>query len=397
MSSIQSSGFPLVFKVRPDLAPPGLPEPAAGRTEVLTQVRALEGMQKEAVVWLGPGHGWRMVSDEGPYLNGTDLAPFPLGFFAAGLQFSLMSRLVRAARGLGVLLRSLRVEQETCYTMEGSFLRGDAAGGAAPVQVLLHLESDAAPQAVAGLVRLGESGSAGHALMRDVLHNAFSLSLCGRDVALPGLRRPTRARPASHDPGLLHPDGDAGAAPEILAKVEAADAVHGVEGGAGSSLKAEQRRTLRVRGEAHLQDRLRMETTVRLFQPIGSSFRFACDESVARGGGGSAPPPEAYLAAGIGFCYMTQLGRYAHILKQPLDRYGIVQQNTFREEGLAATGSLTAVAGAFDTHVSIESALSEEQARDLVRMGEQTCFLHAAMRGSYPSIVRARLNGVKLD
>ncbi len=397
MPSIQSSGFPLVFKVRPDHAPPFLPGPSVGRTEVLTEVRALEGMQKEAVVWLGPGPAWRLVSDEGPYLNGTDLAPFPLGFFAAGLQFSLMSRLLRAAGELGVRLRSLSLEQDNCYTMEGSFLRGDAVGGAMPAEVLLRIESDAGRDASARLVRLAEAGSAGHALMREALHNTFSLALNGREVELPGLRRSGRARPAPRDPDRLAPDTDPRVAPDIIRKVEAAPAVHGVDGGAGSSLKAEQKRTLHVRGEGRVVAGLRMETTVRLFQPIGSSFRFVCDETEARGGGGSAPPPEAYIAAGTAFCYMTQLGRYAHIVKQTLERYGIVQQNTFHEEGSAAAGSLAAHADAFDTHVSLESSQSEEQARALVAMGERTCFLHAAMRGSHPSSVRAQLNGVELD
>ncbi len=397
MASIRGSGYPLVFKVGPDQAPNAVAEPSSGRTEVLTQVRALEGMQKEAVVWLRRGPAWRMVSDEGPYLNGTDLAPFPLGFFAAGLQFSLMSCLLRAARAIGVSFRSLSLEQDTRYTMEGSFLRGDAVGGAMPAEVLLRIESEAGPNTIALLVHLAEAGSAGHALMREVLHNTFSLALNGRAVELPGLRRSGQGRSAPRDLDRLAPDADPRVEPDIIRRVEAAQPVHGVDGGAGSSLKAEQRRTLHVRGEGRVVAGLRMETTVRLLQPIGSSFRFLCDDTETRGGGGCAPPPEAYLAAGTGFCYMTQLGRYAHIVKQALDGYAIVQQNAFSEEGSAEAGNLAAHAGAFDTQVSLESSQSEEQAAKLVTMGERTCFLHAAMRGSYPSSVRAQLDGVELD
>lgn len=38
----------------------------------------------------------------------------------------------------------------------------------------------------------------------------------------------------------------------------------------------------------------------------------------ASGGDGrdAAPSPLAYLAAGVAFCFMTQLGRYAEIMKE---------------------------------------------------------------------------------
>ena len=69
----------------------------------------MEGMQKEAIVHYGPtGTVWRMVSDEGPYLNGTDLAPFPLAFYTAGMAFSFMTELLRHARVHEVEIRFLR-------------------------------------------------------------------------------------------------------------------------------------------------------------------------------------------------------------------------------------------------------------------------------------------------
>ena len=95
MPSIESLGYPLVFGV----ADPREVEPdPAGRVSVRTEVCSLEGMQKEALVRVGTGRTWRMVSDEGPYLDGTDLAPFQLAFFSAGMQFSFLSQLVQGAR-----------------------------------------------------------------------------------------------------------------------------------------------------------------------------------------------------------------------------------------------------------------------------------------------------------
>lgn len=89
MSAIESSGFPLVFKA-------DAPDIDAVDAELGVEVlgRCLEGMQKEALVRVGESPPWRMVSDEGPYLEGTDLAPFPLAFFTPGCSshFSPSSR-----------------------------------------------------------------------------------------------------------------------------------------------------------------------------------------------------------------------------------------------------------------------------------------------------------------
>ena len=60
----------------------------------------LAGHQKEAIVYEGAGGPrWRLVSDEGKHLGGTDLAPFPLGFFNAGLHGDVVARLVTRAAG----------------------------------------------------------------------------------------------------------------------------------------------------------------------------------------------------------------------------------------------------------------------------------------------------------
>ena len=54
-----------------------------------TWVRSLSGFQKEALVRSAKtGDTWRLVSDEGPYLNGHDAAPCPLAFLSTGMAAS---------------------------------------------------------------------------------------------------------------------------------------------------------------------------------------------------------------------------------------------------------------------------------------------------------------------
>ncbi len=397
MPSIESSGFPLVFKVTEGS---GTPSPGSENAiAIKTEVRSLEGMQKEAVVTYEPGGTtWRLVSDEGPYLNGKDMAPFPLAFFTAGMQFSFLSQFLQGARAQDVPIEAASLVQDNFYSMEGSFLRGDATGGAKPAELRLKVQSSAPASKIEELARMAEASSPAQRLMRTQMQNTFSLNLNGRPLTINDLApspKPAKEAPVPHLENLR--PGSEDYLPDIITRVKKAEKRTGVEGGAGSSLQAEQKRTLHVHGEARWLGDMLMETLIQLHKPIGSSFRFVCDETETQGGKASAPPPLAYLGAGIGFCYMTQLGRYAHIKKQNLDSYSIVQKNVFRFDGDSNLGNRSAGIGPTDTQVFLEARFSEESdAPKLVSMGQQTCFLHAAMREEHPSQISVELNGEEL-
>ena len=69
MPSIESLNYPIVYKAVRDadwLLADGL--------SLRTEVRALEGMQKEALVSYSPTKTlWRMVSDEGPFRSAASI------------------------------------------------------------------------------------------------------------------------------------------------------------------------------------------------------------------------------------------------------------------------------------------------------------------------------------
>lgn len=396
--SIQSIGMPLVFKiVRAAVAEPeatATAETAAASdpeaVSVRVEARALEGMQKEALVHHAPTRTtWRLVSDEGPYLNGTDLAPFPLAFYAVGMATSYLSELERHAAALEVPLSSVRLEQDNFYTMQGSAIRGDMVGGALPTEITVSLVSNAPPERVAEILRLAAASSPAQSYMVDVLRSTFWLEANGRPIPVTGVAPCTSDHHA--DPAARFEDVRPAPAesylPEIITKQTGAEAVKGVEGGAGSSLKSEQKRTLHVHTQAWIRGDGLREAEVQLVKPIGSSFRFVSDERSQ-----AAPPSLGYLSAGVGFCYMTQLGRYAKIVKQDLGSYRIVQDNLFRPGQAGAPAEARPV----DTHLFISLKDSDEGAQRLLRMGEQTCFLHAAMRSSNRSRLSAKLNGQSL-
>lgn len=382
MASIQGSLHPLVFRVADPgaLGIGGLP-PSTG-IRVRTHARSLEGMQKEALVAYGPtGSVWRMVSDEGPYLNGTDLAPFPLAFFTVGMVCSFMSEIQALAGTRGIGLDDFELTQDNFYTMEGSSVLGTMTGGALPVELTAAVGSGADASAMTQLVSSAVAASPANGLLRADLASVFSLWHNGLPVAsdpAKSVRGEHLATPvdAFDRAGPVSPDRFA---PDIITKVESAKTVFG-EGGAGSSLKAEQKRTLHVRGICRPRSDGMKEVAIQLFKPIGSMFRFLADDSARFNGGERAPSGLAYLSAGIAFCYMTQIGRYAHILKHDLRSYRIVQDTRFSLPGASGGTQQAGSAQPVETHVDIDSGESDEAARKMVQVGEQTCFLHAACR-----------------
>jgi len=384
---------PLAF-IASTAMPPRAGTPA-GTIDLRTEIRALDGMQKEAVVLQRSPRGatWRLVSDEGPYLNGTDYAPYPLAFFAAGMQFCFLNQLAREAHAAGVGWGSVVVRLDNWYSMTGSALHGDMVGGARPADLLVELGSDAPPDVVARVVSVAAATSPALAVLRDPMNNTFSLVANGREVPLADLRAAPLAGVV--DPrdtfDALRPASPPTWWPEIITKLTAAGAVHGVSGGAGTSLQPQQKRILHVHSVGRMIDDARLETEVRLIHPIGSTFRFLGEGWRAEGHADSAPPALAYLAAGIGFCFMTQLGRYAHIVKQRVRAVRAVQDCAFQPRH---DGRWTA--RPVETHVFLDADEPDGAAARLVRMGEQTCFLHAAMRGGFQTRVRATLNGQEL-
>jgi hypothetical protein len=268
----------------------------------------------------------------------------------------------------------LEITQDNYYTMEGSALRGDMIGGVLPVEICVNVESAAAANDVQRLVALAEQSSPAQRYMTEPLVNTIALIHNGRTVPVKDVAESNGERP-NEPTGLieqLQPSPTNTYAEDIIIKLDSAESVFGVEGGAGSSLQATQKRTLHVRGVCTLRADGLKEVKIQLFKPLGSSFRFLGDDT----GQERAPSSLAYLAAGVGFCFMTQIGRYAHITKQDLKAYSIVQDTIYQ------IGQASSRAEPVDTHTFLQTGEPDEVAQKTLSMNERTCFLHAAMRGS---------------
>jgi hypothetical protein len=161
-------------------------------------------------------------------------------------------------------------------------------------------------------------------------------------------------------------------------------------GFAGSSLAEDQNRVLHVRGICSVGPDGVKRVEQQLFNPHGSIFHFLCDEAPGNGGQGLAPDAASYISAGIAFCFMTQLGRYARIARKDLRDYRIAQDTHFSLGGASSGTGTAGEAGPVETHLELESAEHDDFARSALDMSEQTCFLHALCRTRLRTRVRVR-------
>lgn len=382
-------GLPIFFRIgtADELALP-LPANRHGQS-IRVWARSLTEMQKEAIVVSAQsGTAWRLASDEGPYLNGFDSAPCPLSFLTTGMVAAYTNELYALAGRRGIAVNDLTLVQDNYYSMEGSALKGTMVGGALPVELKVQIDADADDDVLEDLVTQAIAASPLTALMRDAHRSRFTLTLNGREFGTD--RVATVDEPVPPDPAQYFSELRPAAAdsPDLIRRIEAVEAEQGVEGGAGSSLKATQSRTLHLRGTCRrLQDGSK-EVIQELFRPLGSTWRHVTDEAPGFGGTGLAPDAMTYAAAGIAFCFMTQLGRYAKITRKHLDAYDVVQDTHFSPGSASCGSGKPVVADPVETHVYLDSDEGEEFARAALAMGEQTCFLHAFCRTALETRVR---------
>ena len=142
----------------------------------------------------------------------------------------------------------------------------------------------------------------------------------------------------------------------------------------GSSLSDEQDRRLNIGAVATLREDGIKDIQQMQYSPYGTSFRFLSSED------GRAPDANTLISAGIGFCFMTQFGRFVSMLKLDLPDYRIVQDTHFSPGGASGGTGKAGEADPIETHVYLKTSESDETAQEMLDISEQTCFLHAFCR-----------------
>lgn len=373
---IGTSGLAPFFKLA-NANEVGIDAPANRKGDALrTWVRSLSGFQKEALVCSAKtGDTWRLVSDEGPYLSGHDAAPCPLAFLSAGMVASFMNEIIALAEKQGVEIRKLKLIQDNYYTMKGSMPKRTMVGGAENIELQVEIDCDLDDAALNDFLINATYASPLNGLMRGQLDSLFKLCKNGAELPtakateLDGALFPdpgnhfAKSTPTASDLPLMAPVGP----------TPKKDVVKGTATG-GSSLSDEQDRRLNIGAVAVLREDGIKDIQQMQYSPYGTSFRFLSSED------GRAPDANTLISAGIGFCFMTQFGRFVSMLKLDLPDYRIVQDSHFSLGGASGGTGKAGEADPLETHVYLETGEGDATAQEMLDISEQTCFLHAFCR-----------------
>ena len=196
--TIDMHGDPLAFRLRQGRA--RSPLLSGGRDVIKIEARQMAGHQKEAVVTEGAdGTAWRLTSDEGKHLRGTDLAPFPLAFFNAGMQGDLYGRIRTFAAARNIALDDVEIRITNHYWLTGSFIHGTGEGHAEAPDIEVRMQSGASTETISALVAAAMNASPAIALLRTpLLGNTFALYVNGRRRQVAGVVN--SASPDAGDP-----------------------------------------------------------------------------------------------------------------------------------------------------------------------------------------------------
>lgn len=379
--TIDMHGDPLAFRLRQGSG--RSPLLGGGRDTIKVEARQMAGHQKEAVVTEGAdGSSWRLTSDEGKHLRGTDLAPFPLGFFNAGLQSDLFGRIRALAATRNIVLDNVEIRVANHYWLTGSFIHGTGEGHAESPDIDVHVQSGASTETIKALVAAATDASPAIAFLRTPLSgNTFALYINGRRRKVDGVANSQSAdagdpyRVYARAPRPLDPDERR----DLIEKTGRVE--QGTPEPASATVTNKLIRNVLGEGKSLGRDGI-YETDTWLGMPGTSHFRLVSDE----GGAGVAPCGLALLSAGIAFCYMTQLSRYIENMKMNIHGVRLVQLNPY------VAGS-NAAAEPIDTHLFLNGDAPEETHLQLLTIAARTCYLHAASKTPTEPNLRIVHNG----
>jgi len=379
--TIEMNGDPLAFLLRRGRT--RSPLLCGGRDVIKVEARQLVGHQKEAVVTEGAdASAWRLTSDEGRHLRGTDLAPFPLGFFSAGLQSDLYGRVRTLAAARNIALDDAEIRVANHYWLTGSFIHGTGEGHAEAPDIEVRVQSGASTDAIRTLVAAAMDASPAIAFLRTpLLGNTFALYVNGRRRQVDGVVNSPSTE--VDDPYRVHARAprpiDANPRRDLIEKTGRVE--QGTPQPAAATVTNKLIRNVLGEGKSLGHDGL-YEVDTWLGMPGASHFRLMSDE----GHSDTAPCGLALLSAGVAFCYMTQLSRYIENMKMKISGVRLVQFNPY------AAGP-TAAAEPIDTYLFLNGEAPEEMHLRLLTIAARTCYLHAASKTATEPNLRIIHNG----
>ena len=391
--AIDAFGHPLGFKVNKTAANSNLTLNKIGREIIKVEACHLMGHQREAILTEGCGNSWRLTSDEGKHLKGTDLAPFPFGYFNAGLQADLLNRIRYHATVLNIHLSDLHLKLDNEYWLLGSFITGNGKGVANSSVIEIDLKSKFSDHEILHLINGALQASPSIAFLKRQLISTFSLTINGRRKMLNELTDPMVDIPT--DPFLLYPEPlkpniSSHSDLNIIRKLSSREPGNISIAPSGSKTKIIRN----IKGQSSFSSNNGLtEIESWLALPGMSHFLFVTDE----GGASHAPSGLGLLSAGVAFCFITQIARYIENMKLNVDAIRLVQFIPFSLSSRESTDSYIGDAEPVQTHLFLNGSLSEDMFENLLNMSARTCYLHASANNSLPPKIKVIHNSREIS
>ena len=376
---ISKNGYPLGFLIKKaESNTNGLNKTFTSHT------RQMDILQKESIGYEGDlnSTSFRLTSDEGKHLNGTDLAPFPLGFFNASIHGDIVGTVMKQATLKGLKIDNIDCEVLNSYYLTGSFVKGDGKGHAEPTTINLDIATSENQDDIKNLILSASKMAPVLAGLRTPLKNTFALYANGRRKDLSSLNEssktdaedpyqqykvePSPSNSDNYSDRMIVKTGEVSAG--TVEPVDGYNVPKSQDGNAENPKFNKIIRTIVGKSSTNANSKI-VEVDTVLGLPGMTHFVISSDID-----GNIAPSPVNVMGAAISFCFLTQTHRYIHHQKFAIEGLRMSQYATFKENSDGTVEMLP-----LDTHLYMNGTAPDEHNEKLIDMSERTCYLHATL------------------
>ena len=296
---------------------------------------------------------------------------------------SFMTELLALASQRGIVLTEPVLVVENFFYRDGSFPRGTMVAGALAPEVAFQADSSASLDETQRLLLDAIAAAPVNGLARDEKISLFTLTYNGEQIdpvevdALSGDALPDPGDPIASLAMTADADRGQPLAERTTSEEEIRQRI--AEFPPPAPVLDGTKKLLHLRTVCRVRPDGTYEVHREQYAEISSSWTFVVDDSSTRERG-IAPDSGSYFAIGLAFCFMTQIGRYANMAKLPVDAYRVVQDTHFTVGGASSGSGEGGTADPVETHIFVDAGITADQTRDVIRVAEQTCFLHALCR-----------------
>ena len=376
---ISKNGYPLGFLIKKaESNTNGLNKTFTSHT------RQMDILQKESIGYEGDlnSTSFRLTSDEGKHLNGTDLAPFPLGFFNASIHGDIVGTVMKQATLKGLKIDNIDCEVLNSYYLTGSFVKGDGKGHAEPTTINLDIATSENQDDIKNLILSASKMAPVLAGLRTPLKNTFALYANGRRKDLSSLNEssktdaedpyqqykvePSPSNSDNYSDRMIVKTGEVSAG--TVEPVDGYNVPKSQDGNAENPKFNKIIRTIVGKSSTNANSKI-VEVDTVLGLPGMTHFVISSDID-----GIIAPSPVNVMGAAISFCFLTQTHRYIHHQKFAIEGLRMSQYATFKENSDGTVEMMP-----LDTHLYMNGTAPDEHNEKLIDMSERTCYLHATL------------------